>query len=271
MLLVLDNFEQILPAAAHVAELLAACPGLRVIVTSRERLHLRAEQRYRVEPLPVADAISLFVDTAASVDPALAPNEADRPLLTELCLELDCLPLAIELAAAQLEFVDVSSLLQRLRSQRLDVLAGGPGDLPERQRALRAAIADSYDRLQPSAQALFRSLGLFVGGFDLDAIRACGFAPSDLNALLQKHLAQRQDAGGAPRYQVLETLRAFALEQLTIRQEMAAARQRHIAYFLHLVEQAEPALYGPEQTGWFQRLATEIHNLRAAIQHTARR
>ncbi len=266
MLLVLDNFEQILPAAAQVAALLAACPGLRIIVTSRERLHLRAEQRYRVEPLPVDDAISLFLGAVALAAPDFAASDADRPLLKQLCLELDCLPLALELAAAHIEFGDVSTLLQRLRSQRLDVLTGGPGDLPERQRALRAAIADSYCRLQPSEQALFRALGLFAGGFDLEAVGAFGFAASDLEALLRTHLAQRL-GGAAPRFGMLETLRAFALERLAASQELASARRRHAAYFLDLVEQAEPVLYGPEKTGWFHRLAAEIHNLRAAIQH----
>ncbi len=266
MLLVLDNFEQLLPAAPQAAALLAACPGLRIIVTSRERLHLRAEQRYRVEPLPVDDAISLFLGAVALAAPDFAAGDADRPLLEQLCRELDCLPLALELAAAQLEFEDVPSLLQRLRSQRLDVLTGGPGDLPERQRALRAAIADSYHRVQPSAQALFRSLGLFAGGFDLEVVAVFGFTASDLNVLLRTHLAHRLD-GAAPRFAMLETLRAFALERLAVSQELAGARRRHASYFLEWVERAEPALYGPEQREWFHRLGAEVHNLRAAIQH----
>ncbi|MBX7236754.1 MAG: tetratricopeptide repeat protein [Caldilineales bacterium] len=249
-----------------MAALLAACPGLRIIATSRERLHLRAEQRYRVEPLPVDDAISLFLGAVALAAPDFAAGDADRPVLEQLCLELDCLPLALELAAAQLEFEDVASLLRRLRSQRLDVLTGGPGDLPERQRALRLAIADSYDRLQPGEQTLFRLLGLFVGGFDAEAVAALGFAASDLGALTRTHLAHRL-GGAASRFGMLETLRAFALERLAAGQELVGARRRHGAYFLGLVEQAEPALHGPEQTGWFHRLVAEIHNLRAAIQH----
>ncbi|MCO6452233.1 MAG: tetratricopeptide repeat protein [Caldilineales bacterium] len=267
MLLVLDNFEQILPAASSVAELLAACPGLRIIVTSRERLHLRAEQRYHVTPLPVADAAALFIQIATAIDPDFELAGTHTPLLQELCLELDCLPLALELAAAHIEHLDLRTLLERLRTQRLDVLAGGPGDLPSRQQALRTAIAYSYDRLEASEQSLFRRLGVFAGGFDQLAIRTLGGDDADLISLIHKHLALRQSDVTTPRYQILETLRVFALERLTENGELARSRHQHSAYFLARVEQAQPALYGPEQTIWFHRLAEENNNLRAAIQY----
>ncbi len=265
-LLVLDNFEQILPAASLMAELLAACPRLRILVTSRERLHLRAEQRFRVAPLPLADAVELFLQVASAVDPGLGLSAESRNLVEKLCLELDCLPLALELAAAHLELVSLPALWKRLHTQRLDVLSGGPGDLPVRQRALRTAIAFSYERLEPGEQALFRRLSVFAGGFESDAVAYLHGAPSSLEALLSKHLIYRTGAPERPRIAMLETLRAFAQEQLGA-DELAEVRQRHAAYFLALANEAEAALHGCEQQIWFERLAVEIHNLRATMQH----
>ncbi len=146
-------------------------------------------------------------------------------------------------------------------------LSGGPGDLPERQRALRAAIAYSYDRLNPAEQALFRTLGVFAGGFDLDAVLATGYARGDLEALITKNLVQRVAEEDGPRFQLLDTLRAYTLEQLSISGELSAARTRHARHYLQLAETAERALYGPDQSRWFRRLAREIHNLRAAMQY----
>ena len=267
MLLALDNFEHILPAAPLVAELLAACPGLRIIVTSRERLHLRAEQRYRVKPLPVGSAADLFIQAVTAIDPDFALAEGDIPLLHKLCLELDCLPLALELAAAHIDFLDLPTLLERLRVQRLDVLSGGAEDLPQRQQTLRTAIAYSYDRLTPAEETLFRSLGVFAGGFDLEAVLAVGHSQTGVEAMITKNLVQRLAEEDGLRFQLLDTLRAYALEQLSISGDLEVARRRHAQHYLELAEEAERALRGPGQSRWFRRLAREIHNLRAAMRH----
>ncbi len=176
MLLVLDNFEQLIsassPAVALVAELLAECPGLSLLVTSRERLHLRAEQRYRVQPLALAAAVDLFVERCAAVDAEFALTAANRPTIEAICEQVDRLPLAIELCAAQIDLLSLPQLLAGLRDRRLDLLAGGAHDLPPHQRTLRTAIAHSYALLDDAERRLFRSLGVFVGGCALEEIEA---------------------------------------------------------------------------------------------------
>ena len=173
LLLVLDNFEQLLApslegqAVALVADLLAQCPGVVVLATSRERLHLRAEQRYQVPPLPLAAAMALFMARATAVNAPTAAAHTDRPLLAAICQRLDCLPLAIELCAAQSDLLSPAQLLAHLQTQRLNLLSDGAHDLPPRQRTLRRAIEHSYLLLTEEQRTLFRRLGVFAGGFAL--------------------------------------------------------------------------------------------------------
>ena len=166
MLVVLDNFEQIIPAAPVVAELLAECSGLRVLVTSRERLHLRAEQRVRVTPLAVEVATALFLLHAQAAHDGFAPAESDQTTIAAICRRLDCLPLAIELSASRMDLLSPGQLLSRLTEKRLDLLHNGPQDLPPHQRTLAAAIERSYRLLSAGEQGLFRGLAVFAGSFD---------------------------------------------------------------------------------------------------------
>ncbi len=188
LLFVLDNLEQINGAAPLIAAVLAACPGVVVLATSRERLHLRAEQRYKVPPLAPAAAVELFVQRAQAVDFAFAPAAAQQPTIEAICRRLDCLPLAIELIAARVDLFSPQVLLARLQDRALDVLDDGPDDIPEHQRTLRNAIHRSYRLLDEAQAALFRTLGFFVGGFDLPAVKYFGFDEALLQALIHKSL-----------------------------------------------------------------------------------
>jgi predicted ATPase len=170
MLLVLDNLEQIPDAAPLIAELVAECPGLCILATSRERLHLRAEQRFKVPPLDLASAVDLFIRRAQAVDAAFVLTSANQPTLEAICQRLDCLPLAIELGAAQVDLLSLSHLLAQLQAHRLDLLVDGAHDLPPQHRTLRLAIERSYGLLPEAERRLFRRLGVFVGGFDWAAI-----------------------------------------------------------------------------------------------------
>ena len=172
MLLVLDNLEQISDAAALIAQVVAECPGICVLATSRERLHLRAEQRYRVAPLDLAAAVELFVQRAQAVDSYFLCTSHNQATLEAICQRLDCLPLAIELCAAQIDLLAPNQLLTQLQEHRLDLLVNGAHDLPPRQRTLRTAIGTSYSLLNENERLLLRTLGVFVGGFALDAVAA---------------------------------------------------------------------------------------------------
>ena len=287
LLLVLDNVEHLLPAAPLVAELLAACRGLTVLATSRERLHLRGEREVPVSPLAVPEApdprrpaplaglagvasARLFVERAEEAALGFALTEANAPAVAEICRRLDGLPLAIELAAAQVKLRPPRDLLARLE-RRLPVLTGGARDLPARQRTLRDAIAWSYDLLAPAAQALFRRLAVFAGGCTLEAAVAVadpGAAvdvSQGLACLIDASLLRREEADGQPRYGMLETVREFALERLAACGEGAGAHHRHLAHFVTLAEAAEARLRGPEQPAWLERLEAERANLRAAF------
>ncbi len=274
LLLLLDNFEHIIAAAPVVAELLAACSGVCVLVTSRERLHLRAEQRYKVPPLDHAAAVALFVQHAQALDSDFNLTVANHPTIAAICQQLDYLPLAIELCVAQLEFLSLAQLLAGIQDQRLDLLDDGPHDLPPQQRTLRNAIHHSYALLSDVEQQLFRCLGVFVGGFDGDAIESCGFSLAQLQSLLHKSLVYvdptpERIALAAPRLEqrfgLLETLRAFALERLAAEQEAAATRRRHTLHFFALAKTASLHYHTPALTRWQQRLAVEQGNLQAAL------
>ncbi|HEX6605488.1 MAG TPA: tetratricopeptide repeat protein [Chloroflexia bacterium] len=287
ILLVLDNFEQVVSAAPALAEWLAACPGLKALVTSREALSVRGEQQFAVPPLALPDtarradpaalaqvaAVALFVERAQAVQPAFALTEENAPAVAALCVRLDGLPLAIELAAARSKLLPPAAILARLES-RLGLLTGGPRDLPARQQTLRAAIAWSYDLLDPAERAFFARLGIFVGGCTFQAIESVcdcaalaeGGALDGVASLLDKSLLRQATAGAAePRYLMLETIREYAAEQLRAGDEAGEIARRHAAYYTALAEAAEPELTGAEQSNWVARLEEEHANLRAAL------
>ncbi|RLT45451.1 MAG: helix-turn-helix domain-containing protein [Chloroflexi bacterium] len=265
MLLVLDNFEQIIPAAPVVAELLAECPELRVLVTSRERLHLRAEQRVRVSPLAVEAASALFLLHAQAVDDGFAPTESDQTTITTICRRLDCLPLAIELSASRMDLLSPGQLLARLNERRLDLLHSGPQDLPPHQRTLAAAIERSYRLLPATEQGLFRGLAVFAGSFDRGAVAALGLDPAGLERLAAHSLIQPGRQGEAESYHLLETLRAYACQQLNAAGEEEVTRSRHAAWLLGLARQADAAMRTAARPLWLARLESQMDNLRGAL------
>jgi predicted ATPase/transcriptional regulator with XRE-family HTH domain len=272
--LVLDNFEQLLDPALEnqapdlVAEMLAQCPGVTVLVTSRERLHLRAEQRYRVPPLPLEAAVTLFVERAAAVGMDYAATDADWPVLAAICRRLDCLPLAIELCAGQSDLLAPAQLLAQLQTHPLDLLADGAYDLPPRQRTLRTAIAHSYRLLSEEQRMIFRRLGVFAGGFALpEAETVAGADAAALRLLTGKSLVHVEAAAdGARRFLLLETLREFALEQLAANGEEAELRERHYRAYLHLFQAGDSHLRTVDMPAWMARLEPEQDNVRAAMQ-----
>lgn len=285
MILLLDNFEQIVAAAPLLAELLVECAGLRLLVTSRERLHLRAEQRYKVLPLALAAAVELFVQRAQSVDTTFSLTAHNRPTLEAICARLDCLPLAIELCAAHIEFFTPAQLLDEMQAHPLDLLVQGAHDFPPHHRTLRAAIQRSYQLLADEERALLRGLSVFAGGFALPEVEAVmeeRFKPEEqrlndkavaqslasiLRALVSKSLVHSQTSpAGEQRFLLLETIREFGLEQVRTQGEEAWLRQRHYAAYRHLCRTADSYLRGPKASYWFQRLDVELENLRAALQ-----
>jgi predicted ATPase/class 3 adenylate cyclase/DNA-binding CsgD family transcriptional regulator len=287
-LLLLDNFEQVVNAALSVADLLADCPRLKVLVTSREGLHVRAEREFPVPALALPDskhlpdlgalsqyeAVALFLERAQAVKPDFQMTNANAGAVADICIRLDGLPLAIELAAARLKLLPPQALLKRL-SHRLLVLTGGSRDLPSRQHTLRNTIQWSYDLLTEREQRLFRWLSIFVGGCMLEAAAAVCSAPGSLGmdilegvtSLLDKSLLQQTELEGEePRLLLLETLREYGLEVLETQGEREAAHQAHTTYYLALAEQAKPKLEGAEQGIWLERLEREHDNLRAVLE-----
>jgi predicted ATPase/class 3 adenylate cyclase len=288
-LLLLDNFEHVTDAATDAAALLAACPKLKILVTSREPLRVAGEHELPVPPLPLpgareiarlttADllaypAIRLFVERAQAIKPGFDLSDANAADVATICLRLDGLPLAIELAAARVRVLSPSQLLARL-DNRLRLLTGGSRDLPARQQTLRAAIEWSHDLLSAGDRTLFARLSVFAGGCMLEAAEAvCGEAGRDsvdvldgLDSLTQKSLLrQTNDETGSPRFAMLETIREFAQERLDTAGELDAVRRAHAAYFLDLAEAAAPELTGVDQAIWLDRLSSEHDNLRAAL------
>ena len=289
LLLLLDNFEQVISAAPFVSELLAACRQLKMLVTSREGLRVYGEQIYPVPPLalpsltrlPPLDSLSqytairLFLQRAQAVKPDFQITEENAPAVAEICHRLDGLPLAIELAAARIRLLPPRHMLTRLE-HRLQFLAGGARDLPARQQTLRHAIAWSYDLLDENEQKAFRRLSVFIGGCTLDAIGAIfGEEPSDvfildqLGSLLDKSLIRELEGQtGEARFVMLELLREFGLEQLQASGEEEAIRRRHASFFLALTEQAEARLESGEQAHWIHSIEQDHDNLRAALDWT---
>ena len=297
LLLVLDNFEHLLPAGPLIAQLLAAAPHLTVLVTSRAPLHLSGEQEFPVPPLAVPTlqeslapdaltryaALTLFVQRAQAVQPAFELTPANACAVARICVRLDGLPLAIELAAARTKLLPPEALLKRLGSedgQRLHLLTGGAQDVSARQQTLRGTIDWSYNLLDPTEQRLVQRLGVFVGGFTLDAVEGVctgaggceGDVLDGLQSLVDKSLV-RQQAGvdGEPRFTMLEMIREYALERLEAAGEAVTIRRRHAAYFLGLAEQFEPQLNrGAEQLATLARAEADQDNFRAALACAAR-
>lgn len=289
VLLVLDNFEQVVDAAPLISHLLERCPHVTVLATSRVRLHVSDEHALVVPPLElnetgtsrhasdilVSDAVRLFVERAKAVqfDFTLTPENA--PVIAEICRRLDGLPLAIELAAARIMVVSPSALLDRLEA-RLPILTDSGRDRPARQRTMWDAIAWSYDLLTPEEQRLFRRLAVFVEGFTFEAVEMMVEATGDqivnafdgLSALLDNSLLQK-DSGlaGEPRYRMLETVREYALEQLVANNEAGPAREAHATLFVTFAERMVPNLFRVADSDALNRLAPDHDNLRAAFDH----
>ncbi|MGD9891858.1 MAG: tetratricopeptide repeat protein [Dehalococcoidia bacterium] len=308
ILLVLDNFEQLLPAGLTLAEMLAACPRLTVLVTSRAPLRLRWEQEAPVPPLVLPDpaqagdreavagasAVRLFVERATAVRPDFSLTAENAGPVAEICRRLDGLPLAIELAAARVRVLSPVAIRDRL-GHRLHLLIGGARDRPARHQTLRTALEWSYDLLSQEEQELFYGLGVFVGGCTLasaTAVAGTRFLAENrgldesaedmvlsrqavildrLSALLEHGLLRREETpDGEPRFRLLETVREYAAERLAAAGAAEAARERHAAYFVALAEQAETMLHGPEQGKWLARLEMDHDNTRAALAWTLR-
>lgn len=276
MLLVLDNCEQIVAAAPLIAEIVAACPRLRILATSRERLHLRAEQRYRVPPLELAAAVELFALRAGAVDIDFTATEANRPTLEAICQRLDRLPLALELCAAQIEVFSPAQILQQLRTRPLNLLVNGANDLPPQHRTLRHAIQRSYELLAEQERVLFRRLGIFTGGWSLEAMEtvcSCEEVPDGrllvetLHALIGKSLVRTETAlTGEQRFLMLETIREYALERLEANGEAERLRRQHATYYQVLGEQVWLTEDGPVSGGaWVRRLQPDYDNLQSAL------
>ncbi len=271
-LLVLDNFEQIVSASPVVGELLSAAPKLRCLASSREVLRVYGEQEYPVPALSADDAVTLFVQRAQAVKPAFALTPQNEAAVRAICDRLDRLPLAIELAAARSKLFTPEQLLARL-GQSLAFLTTGARDLPERQRTLRGAIAWSYDLLSEPERALFRRLGVFVGGIAIDAIApvcdpdgALGLDPIEGAAtFVDKSLLGNDERSPEPRFTMLATIREFAVEQLEASGEGAAVRDRHAAFFRALAERLEPELLGAAPEEPLATLEREHDNIRAAL------
>lgn len=272
-LLVLDNFEQVLPAARVVAETLEACAALKILVTSRACLHIYGEQEFPVTPLAQNSAVELFVQRAAAVWPDFAITSESAPAIREICSRLDGLPLAIELAAARTKVLSPSAMLDRLTG-RLQLLTGGALDLPERQQTLRKTIDWSHDLLNEAERKLFRRLSVFVGGCTLEAAEAVCNTSRDLgidlfeglSSLVDKNLVQRVDRSEAEtRFAMLETIREYALERLTDSGEQPTARRAHAAYCLVLAEEGNPELSSGDRACWLAQCDAEIDNFRYAL------
>ena len=311
VLLLLDNFEQILPAAPQLTELLATCPGLKLLVTSRAVLHVQGEQEFPVPPLALPnlkhlpdpevladyDAVALFLQRAQAVMPTFQLTAANARAIAEMCVHLDGLPLAIELAAARIKLLPPQALLARL-GRRLEVLTSRAQDVPTRQQTLRNTIMWSYQLLDTFEQRLFRRLSVFVGGCTLEAVEAvcrergdgAGGVLDGIASLLDKSLLQQVgQEGEEPRFMLLETIQEYALECLESSGELKAARTVHAEYYLalaeeaalhlrgavwpshfhalmpHLAEEAAPQWRGAEQVRWIELLEREQENLRAAL------
>ncbi len=283
ILLLLDNFEHLLSAAPQVAELLASCAQLKILCTSREALHLRAERVYmvptmrlpsqgqRVEAIKRCEAIRLFADRAVATQPAFELSEHNVMTIAEICSRLDGLPLAIELAAARIRMLTPQDLLMRLKN-RLDMLKQGARDLPDRQQTLKSEIDWSYELLGSGERCLFRRLAVFPAGCTLDAAEAvCRMEGEDLDvlsclsSLTEKSLVWMVESNGKSRFRMLETIREYAWRLLEDSGELDILQSQFAEYFLQFAEQAELRFYGSDQMKWFDRIEDDYGNIRVAL------
>jgi len=290
LLLVLDNFEQVLEAAPQAGEILSAAPRLKVLATSRIPLGIYGEREYAVPPLAIPDpkrlptlevlsqyeAVRLFIERAEATKAGFEITSENAPAVAEICARLDGLPLAIELAAARIKLLPPSSILARL-TNRLKLLTGGARDLPERQRILRGAIEWSHTLLDEGEKTLFARMAIFSGGRTLEAIEAVCDAQGDLpmdafdsvSSLVDKSLLRQEEGPeGEPRFMMLETIQEYAREKLRESGEAEEIGHAHARHFLGLAEEAE--LTGPEQAWWLERLEAEHDNLRTTLARTRR-
>jgi predicted ATPase/class 3 adenylate cyclase len=284
MLLVLDNFEQVVEAARDIAELLNGSPRLRVVVTSRAPLRLSDEQEYPVAPLAVPDltgapadalaneSVRLFAERAGRVRPGYTVSSEEAPAVAAICRSLDGLPLGIELAASRVRLFPPEAIAERLKRQ-LDVPGGGPRDLPARQQTLEQAIAWSYDLLDQPARRLLARLSVFAGGFRIDESEAVAGSQDELgvefmqglSTLADNSLVQPTAGPDLPRFRLLETIRRFAATRLEAGGDAATVARRHASAYLALAEEAAPHMPSRDQVPWLDRLSTEHDNLRAAM------
>jgi predicted ATPase/class 3 adenylate cyclase len=285
LLLILDNFEQVLEGATLVGALLGSCPELKVLSTSRMPLGLYGEQEYPVPPLALPDprvlpplerltqyeAVRLFVERAKAVKLDFEVTNESAPAVAEICIRLDGLPLAIELAAARTKLLPPKALLMRL-GNRLKLLKGGARNLPARQQTLRAAIDWSYELLTEEEKTLFGRLSVFSGGHTLEAAEPVCEPEGDLDvlevlgSLLEKSLLRQEEVvGGESRFGMLETVHEYAGEKLEESGEAEEVKRRHAEYFLTLAEEANAKLRGPDQLEWLRRLETDHDNMRTAL------
>jgi non-specific serine/threonine protein kinase len=282
-LLVLDNFEQVIAAGPDIVRLLVMCPHLKTLITSRVSLHVRGEREFAVPPLGLPTmaqsldtnellrfpAIELFLKRAQAINPTFVLTPASAPVIAAICVRLDGLPLALELAAAHVKTLGPQALLDRL-NRSLAVLTHGTADLPERQQTMRRAIDWSYDLLHESEQRLFRRLAVFDGGWTLEMVEAVCSDGVDvlvpLDALVSSSLvAQEIGAGHEPRFRLLELIRDYAWELVEAANEADDLRRRHAAYFADVAEDAASKLFGSESIAGHALLMREQENLRAAL------
>lgn len=288
ILLVLDNFEQVMEAGPPLVDLLSTCPGLTLLVTSRSPLRISGERLFAVPPLALPDrptaghamevaelaeveAVRLFVDRAEAASADFAFHAGNAAAIASICERADGLPLAIELAAARTALLSPAALLERL-DHRLPLLTGGPRDQPDRLRTMRNAIAWSHDLLSLEERVAFRNLAVFAGGCTVAAAEAVVRIGSEaavldvVQRLVDQAVLYRQGNGDdEPRVGMLETIREYGLEQLAAAGEEAAARAAHAAWCLSLAERAEPELAGPDQATWVRRLEADMANIRDAL------
>ncbi|MBV9597118.1 MAG: hypothetical protein JOZ87_09645 [Chloroflexi bacterium] len=280
LLLLLDNFEQVVGAAPEIAALLDVCPGAAVLATSREPLRVRWEQEFPVAPLPLPNvgyddtptllmrnpAVALFVQRAQAVEPDFALSEDNAHAVAELCIRLDGLPLAIELAAARCRLLPPAALVTRLE-RRLDLLRARRQDVPPRHQTLREAIDWSYELLTPAEQLLFRRLAAFAGGCRLEAVEWVGGpdAAELAESLLDKSLLVPVHEQGEHRFRMLETIREYARDRLDATDESSDIQDAHSRWMLVFAEQANTGLRGPNQVRWIRRIELELDNLRVAL------
>jgi predicted ATPase/DNA-binding SARP family transcriptional activator len=259
-LVILDNFEQVMDAAPEVSRLLAASPRVKILVTSRERLHLAGEYEYALEPLDDDGALELFVERARALAPGFQLN-GNRALVAAICHRVDRVPLAIELAASHTKLLSPAALLARLE-QNLPVLTGGPRDLPQRQRTIEATIEWSCGLLNGRDNELFARLGVFVGGSTLEAAEAiCEANLEGLGSLLDKSLLRRD----GDRYLMLETTREFAVSRLAASGDVEETHRRHTAWYIAFAERSEREIRGAEGATAAREFAMEHDNVRSVL------